>query len=317
MLSNEINDAVMSIGAVSRATGIPVDTLRTWERRYGFPVPARTEGGHRKYPASVVEHLRLIQTAIERGYRPANVVGITLDALRALLDIADSAAAPITPPSPPQEDDGVPGELLLQHVLDEWMSATHQMDADALQLSLQSCWFRLGSTAFLHRLVAPFLEEIGRAWYEGRIAVLHEQFASNQLRKFLSSHWRPLSERARGPRVICATLPGEFHAIGLHMTAVVLALAGCQIIFLGCDTPIATIAQAAAQQSANATLISVSSASNTANARTQLRDLLGRLPPDHRLLVGGGGAPRDLDHTTWIASLPDLEDWARRVCLDL
>jgi methanogenic corrinoid protein MtbC1 len=117
--------------------------------------------------------------------------------------------------------------------------------------------------------------------------------------------------------VICATLPGEFHAIGLHMTAVVLALAGCQIIFLGCDTPIATIAQAASQQSANATLISVSAASNTANARAQLRDLLGRLPPDHRLLVGGGGAPRDLEQTTWIASLPDLEDWARRVCLDL
>jgi DNA-binding transcriptional regulator YiaG len=45
--SDKPNEPVtLSIGTLSSATGVPVDTLRTWERRYGFPAPtARTEIG--------------------------------------------------------------------------------------------------------------------------------------------------------------------------------------------------------------------------------------------------------------------------------
>ena len=53
---DEDNDeTTLSIGAVSQATGIPSETLRTWERRYGFPSPERSDGGHRQYNASIVE----------------------------------------------------------------------------------------------------------------------------------------------------------------------------------------------------------------------------------------------------------------------
>ncbi|MEC9398125.1 MAG: MerR family transcriptional regulator, partial [Myxococcota bacterium] len=66
----EEETATLSIGAVSQATGIPVETLRTWERRYGFPSPERSDGGHRQYNASIVEHLNLISRALEQGHRP-------------------------------------------------------------------------------------------------------------------------------------------------------------------------------------------------------------------------------------------------------
>ena len=33
----------MSIGEVAALTGVPAETLRTWERRYGFPAPERSE----------------------------------------------------------------------------------------------------------------------------------------------------------------------------------------------------------------------------------------------------------------------------------
>jgi DNA-binding transcriptional MerR regulator/methylmalonyl-CoA mutase cobalamin-binding subunit len=314
MTSNDRGqDGVMSIGAVSRATGIAVETLRTWERRYGFPVPARTDGGHRKYPAGVVEQLLLIQAALDRGMRPSNVVGAPSEALRNLLDLTPE----LTPaPTSPEEAACAPSALKSAE-LSGWMAAVQRMDADAFWRELERGWFQHTTTEFLHERVGPLLEEIGRAWYEGRITVLHEQFASNQLRKFLSSHWRPISERARGPRVLCATLPGEFHAIGLHMTAVVMALAGCQIIFLGCDMPMDAIARAADEHSARATLISVSAAADTPTVRTQLKALRALLPEGHSLLVGGSGAPHDVDGVTWIASLPELERWAKQTCLEL
>jgi DNA-binding transcriptional MerR regulator len=39
--------------------GVSASTLRSWERRYGFPQPQRSAGGHRQYAYAEVEALRL------------------------------------------------------------------------------------------------------------------------------------------------------------------------------------------------------------------------------------------------------------------
>ena len=39
--------------------GISTSTLRTWERRYGFPRPVRSPGGHRHYALAEIEALRM------------------------------------------------------------------------------------------------------------------------------------------------------------------------------------------------------------------------------------------------------------------
>ena len=59
--------ARLSIGALSRATGIPVETLRTWENRYGYPVPERKPSGHRVYALASVPRLRRIAEALSRA----------------------------------------------------------------------------------------------------------------------------------------------------------------------------------------------------------------------------------------------------------
>jgi DNA-binding transcriptional MerR regulator len=38
--------------------GVSPNTLRSWERRYGFPRPRRTPGGHRQYSLTEIESLR-------------------------------------------------------------------------------------------------------------------------------------------------------------------------------------------------------------------------------------------------------------------
>lgn len=303
--------AMLSIGAVAKATGIRVETLRTWERRYGFPRPERTGSGHRKYPRDVIAHLELINTALEQGHRPSNVVGESEDYLRDLLGIAT-----ITPTTiPPAQQEQAPSPATARAILDTWMNATLELDADALRESFDSIWFRLGAHAFLAHLVAPFLVEIGEAWFAGRIAVLHEQFASAQLKAFLSSHWRPLSERAGGPLIVCAALPGEYHIIGLHMVAVLVAMAGCQLIFMGCDTPLEAIVDAASDHGAVAVLVSVSAAANNAHTTAHLTELRALLDRDIELIVGGAGAPAQIPSTIHIDDLEQLRSWAEKLCI--
>lgn len=53
----------MSISELSRRTGVPQATLRTWESRYGAPRPQRLPGGHRRYTA---DHVTLVEEVLRQ-----------------------------------------------------------------------------------------------------------------------------------------------------------------------------------------------------------------------------------------------------------
>ena len=74
--------------AVSQATGLSVETLRAWERRYEVVQPCRDAGGRRSYTATDVGRLRLLRTATELGHTISRLAKLDADALAEL--IADS-----------------------------------------------------------------------------------------------------------------------------------------------------------------------------------------------------------------------------------
>jgi len=65
---------LLTISAVERETGLSKDTLRAWERRYGFPLPERDARGDRRYPPQQVERLRKIKRLVDHGFRPSKII---------------------------------------------------------------------------------------------------------------------------------------------------------------------------------------------------------------------------------------------------
>ena len=55
-----VHNAELSIGQLARRTGVAVSTLRAWEHRYAFPVPARLSSGHRRYSSLDVDAVRAV-----------------------------------------------------------------------------------------------------------------------------------------------------------------------------------------------------------------------------------------------------------------
>ena len=55
------------IGVVAERTGLSLDVLRVWERRYGVVAPERDTAGRRVYTDSDVERLRLLSRATAAG----------------------------------------------------------------------------------------------------------------------------------------------------------------------------------------------------------------------------------------------------------
>jgi len=85
--------------AAAGMLGVSASTLRSWERRFGFPEPERTAGGHRQYDLAEVQALRqaldetrnissAVGLARERGEAPASG-----ERLRAAWAAYDEAAA--------------------------------------------------------------------------------------------------------------------------------------------------------------------------------------------------------------------------------
>ena len=82
-------------GAVARMVGIPVSTLRIWERRYQVVGPTLTDSGHRLYSGADVERLLLIRQLIGLGHAVGTVARLGNAALQ---QIADARAALVAPP---------------------------------------------------------------------------------------------------------------------------------------------------------------------------------------------------------------------------
>ncbi|MEN9787791.1 MAG: hypothetical protein RLZZ299_3055 [Pseudomonadota bacterium] len=286
--------AMLSIGALSRLSGVPVNTLRTWERRYGWPAPARTSGGQRLYGAADVDRLRLVASALDRGHRPAQVMGASDEVLRAWVGESVRMAAAAHP------DPTIAG----------WLDAVRRLDGDSLSRGFRAECTRLGLLPFLEERVQPFLVRVGQGWVDGELAVYQEHDVSERLRDFLVAHWRPMVE-PEAPPVVCATLPGERHLLGLHMVAAVLATHGMRPVFLGADTPAVEIAACAASTGARAVAVSVGPTADAEAVRAALLALAGGLRPGVSLLVGGAGVPHDGVTGTRVDSLSDLARWAR------
>jgi len=300
--ANDQRDARLSIGALSRATGVPVETLRTWEQRYGFPGAERKPSGHRVYPLAVVARLRRISEAIAAGHRAGDVVPASDVALDRLL-------AATGPPARVATSWTMPGMLST----DEALALVRAFDAERLTAALMSGWGRLGPLEFLKTLVAPLVERVGREWAAGRFEIRHEHFLSERLGDLLRSLRLPLEHQASGPVVICATLSGEAHALGLQMAATVLAAAGLRLVYLGTDTPPGELAALAADLPATYVALSISSAADGPATLRHLRRLRQLLPEGIGIVVGGRGAPAAKPGVTVVADLDALDAWAREV----
>ena len=276
MTKEPSDEGLLTIGALARATRIPVPTLRTWERRYGSPQPTRKPSGHRLYPVSLVVHLQKVALLLDRGHRPGEILPLAPEQLDSLLALPRTASGAADPRGAE---------------LGEMMEAVRQFDRDALIALLRRMLIRLGPLPFLHACATALMVEVGSAWHAGKLEIRHEHFATACLSDFLREMREPFDRQARGSLVVAALLPGDAHEGGLLMASVILAMRGCRLLYLGLNTPVEEIATAARDRSAGAVAISISATVPRGQAEKAVAGLREALPRRVALWVGGAGAP--------------------------
>ena len=264
-----------SIAAVERDTGLAKDTLRVWERRYGFPTPARDANGERLYPPAQVERLRMIKRLMDQGLRPGKLVSASDEELTALATPAAIAPARV--------DDGT-------------LSAIIQLvkghDVATLRSALTQTMHRQGLQNFILDTVPQLNMAVGEAWMRGEFEGFEEHLYTEQMQSLLRQAISALPVASRGPRVVLTTVPEEQHVLGLLMSECLLTLEGAACIPLGTQTPLADIVRAASAHAADVVALSFSAAFPSRQVLPLVSQLRAGLPPAVALWLGGGGSER-------------------------
>jgi MerR family transcriptional regulator, light-induced transcriptional regulator len=259
-----------SISEIERETGISRDTLRVWEKRYGFPEPQRNERSERTYMFDQLERLRLIKQLLDSGIRPGKLARLDLQQLRQMtlqLKVADAVPTDVDP------------------LLEILISGPR----NALRMHLETLLQRYGLRSFLTTVVAPMNHAVGEAWFAGRIGVLDEHHYAEQVRMLLLTALHNLPQTEAPPRALLTTLPGEQHGIGLLMVACILALEGIDVLLLGVQTPLEEIVRGAVEGDCSIVGISCSDYMNRRIVATQLIRLRNLLPETITVWAGGNG----------------------------
>lgn len=287
----------LPIAAVERDTGLSKDTLRVWERRYGFPQPVRDAFDERLYPPAQVERLRLIARLLSAGQRPGRVVPLSLAELQALAQAA--APAPAASPVDPE--------------LRALLALVRSHEMPALRRTLNQAVMRLGLGRFLSELLAPLNVQIGEAWMRGEIQVFEEHMYTESVIAVLRSALGNTGSLPRPgmPRVLLATFPNEPHVLGLLMAEIMLVLEGCECVSLGAQTPVAEIAQAARVQRAQIVGLSFSPAFNSVQLLRGLEELRERLPQGVQIWTGGRHPALQRRAPPGVVPVPQLQDIPR------
>lgn len=263
----------LSIGIVEHETGIPKETLRKWEERYHFPLPARDSFGERQYTLGDVERLQLIKALLNTGLRPSHVVALPLEELLSL-------KACRIPPQPAQYPEQI--QAILTHL--------RANDAQSVQAVLQQMLVRQGLSDFVVHTLATLNAAVGEAWEQATLTVFQEHLYTEIIRNFVV-HAIDLARLNQTSRSVLLTTPsGEQHSLGLLMAQAMFALAGYQCHYLGTQMPVNEIAAAARAFEVQRVGISLSVNFPRRLANLVADDVRSALPTEIDLWIGGAGA---------------------------
>ena len=261
-------------------TGIGIDTLRAWERRYGAVTPLRDDRG-RMYTEADVARLRLLSGAVEQGHSIGRLAALSNDQLRDLCVAAGAVGARGADPARRTPIDATP-----------LMTALRHYDAVAIDQELSRLASVLRPLELLQDVVMPLLTRVGDDWHSQRARIAHEHLMSATMRNLLGAFLRLYARREASIRLLFATPSEERHEIATLGAAMLAASVGLGVSYLGADLPAREIVDSVEPAGAQVLVLGMTTAAAARARERELKTIVRELPAGIELWVGGRGAER-------------------------
>lgn len=224
-----------NIKVVLNKTGIAADTLRAWERRYGLPIPQRTAGGHRLYSDRDIETIKWLLARQEEGLSISRAVDLWNEQIASgadpLAELASRSAASTLAIAPPTPD------TTIDSLRADWINACQDFDEISAEQVLNQAFSVFPIEAVCTDLIQKGMSEIGELWYENRLSVQQEHFASNLAMRRLDALLSAAPPPSRPETVLVGCPADEWHTFTPLLLSLFLRRRGYRVIYLGANVP--------------------------------------------------------------------------------
>ncbi len=268
------------IRAAAKLTGISLDTLRAWERRYKAVTPTRTERG-RRYDERAIRRLLLLKSAVESGHAIGQVASLPDAALEELERTARPLSRKPEISSPPES-----AALVLRPLLD----AIGAYDCTAANDELGRLALVLRPNELVHQVVLPLMRLTGENWENGVFQIAQEHMLSACVRNLLGGLVRLQNSGPRARRILFTTPPGELHEFGILAASMLAVGHEFEVAYLGPNLPAREVLRAVAKSDPRAVVLGIMKTNATPAAVDDVHQLAAELPLSSELWLGGSGA---------------------------
>ena len=169
------------------------------------------------------------------------------------------------------------------------MAAIERLRIQEAEQMLTSAALSTEPSEFLKSVVAPILVEVGERWERGELRIAHEHACSTLMRGLLFSLMRLYPANDAQRRVVVGTPAKEDHELGAMMVAMLAAMHGWSVLYLGPDLPAEEIAYAVNDVDADLLMLSVTNLKQKASQK-EIAAIENSIPERVRILVGGRAA---------------------------
>lgn len=297
MDSIETSHARYPIRAVARLTGLPIDTLRAWERRHSGVSPSRDARG-RLYTDADVVRLRLLRDAVANGHAIGRVARLDDEALRQLA----GAVASATKTSPVPQQAAASASAIA--------AALEGLDLPQIDFQLARAAALLRPTELLRDVIMPALREVGEHWHTRSLGIAQEHLLSGTVRNLLGSLMRVHARTDAPGRLLFATPSGERHEFGALGGAFVATCSGLGTTYLGPDLPATDIVEMAKVTASDVVVLGVTLQQDGSDrVLAEVQAVARQLPRNVELWIGGPAAkPLLLGLGNRALAIPDYDD---------
>jgi methanogenic corrinoid protein MtbC1 len=225
----------LNLKAVVLQTGLKPDTLRAWERRYGLPAPARSEGGHRLYSQRDIDCIKWLMARQAEGLAIKRAVQLWRQIEAEGRDpLQPTAAIPgqgSRLPSPAPVGDEI------SHLREDWLDACLLYEEAKAEQVLVQAFALYPPEAVVLELLQPALAKVGEGWYRGQVTVQQEHFCSALVVRRLEALALAAPAPTEAGSILAACPPQENHTIGLLLLTYLLRRRGWHVVYLGANVP--------------------------------------------------------------------------------
>jgi MerR family transcriptional regulator, light-induced transcriptional regulator len=226
-----------NLKVVLKETSLAADTLRAWERRYGLPVPQRTQGGHRLYSQRDIETIKWLMARQAEGLSISRAVDLwneqTASGSDPLAGTTPSTFTSLPVPSVLSQ----PVETTLDSLRSHWVMACMNFNESTAEQILNQAFSMFTIESVCVEVLQKGIAEIGNRWYTNNATVQQEHFASGLAMRRLDALLLASPISSRQATVLIGCPPDEWHTFTPLLLALFLRRRGINVIYLGANVP--------------------------------------------------------------------------------